>query len=279
MAMPPGFSGLIGVKVDGRIITFPEETPSCVKAVEDRTYVPIRILLENSFTTISSGPVADVYTFTCKIDDKNHKFTTKVAGSVITITHNDIAVDLKQFLFGGRVYIQLRALCELIQTYELVWDKQNSYAVMSKKVMAKLNPIPNDGIERGESKKVRENFQDQINDYTAKIWDDNKQDVTMDRKFEPFFYGDMLGDKTKLRKDGFDINIVYGGAVQTLIELNKYMNAKSQGDTDASKAFDQFKFNTVRAIRSVFIRSIGQEFDASGNPIYEIYEFVARDIE
>ncbi len=142
----------------------------------------------------------------------------------------------------------------------------------------KTNPTPTpasntkdtDGIDRAGDKNSKAEFQDSINDYTAKVWDDNKKDTRMDRKFEPFFYDST---KPNMREKGFDINIIYGGAIQSLIELNKYVK------TGNSAAFEQFKHNTIRALRGVYIRSVGQELDASGNPVYEIYEFVARDIE
>jgi hypothetical protein len=127
-----------------------------------------------------------------------------------------------------------------------------------------------DGVDRANDKNSQQEAQSDINKYTKDVWGDIKNDNKMDRKFEPFFYDST---KPKLREKGFDISIIYGGAIQSLIELNKYVK------TGNAAAFEQFKYNTVRALRGVYIRSVGQELDASGNPVYEVYEFIARDVE
>ena len=113
-------------------------------------------------------------------------------------------------------------------------------------------------------------LQGDINKFTAEVWENNKKDTVMNKKFEPYFSDNS---RPNMKKVGFDIEIVYGGAVQNLIELNKYTKSKDES------AFNEYKNNAIKAIRGVFIRSVGQELDASGNPVYEIYEFIGRDID
>lgn len=52
-----------------------------------------------------------------------------------------------------------------------------------------------------------------------------------------------------LRQNGIDIAIVYGA--------------------------DQIHTKTIK---SVNFRSLGQQLDANGNPIYEMYEFIGKDL-
>jgi len=122
----------------------------------------------------------------------------------------------------------------------------------------------------GATQVMGDQMKSNIADYTSSIWDVQTPEETTEKKFIPSFYDETL---PKMRTEGFNIRIVYGGAVQSLIELNKFAK------TGDSKAFDQFKNNTVRNLRNVFIRSVGQELDASGAPVYEVFEFVAKDIE
>lgn len=62
-------------------------------------------------------------------------------------------------------------------------------------------------------------------------------------KFEPHIFGGF----EVLQETGFDIRIDYGPHQRTMEKLN-----------------------------NVYLRSVGKQFDASGNPIYEQFEFLAR---
>lgn len=290
-SLPPD-SYYINVKIYGKDIKFPDITPSFVftsgnEIRKNRTFVPIRFLLlnwpEGAYKV--TGPVNNVYTFIN--EDGSRKFDIKPSGDISLITYNGspTSSNLYNLLYNGTTYIQLKAFCDLVDDI-LTWDKASNLATITKKpgkvVTEEKKPEekkPEETIEFGGSVNIEKKIKKDENDYIAKIWDGNNKDNTNDKKFEPFFYGDSNGEKAKLRKKGFDINIVYGGAIQTLLELNKYKNRKNKGDTNASDSFNQYKNNTVRAIRQVYLRSVGQEFDASGNPIYEHYEFIARDID
>lgn len=67
-----------------------------------------------------------------------------------------------------------------------------------------------------------------------------------DPKRTPYFNN---GNSKTLRKTKFELRIDYGA--------NAVVNKK---------------------ITNIYLRSIGQELDASGQPIFDIYEFVAQDL-
>lgn len=110
--------------------------------------------------------------------------------------------------------------------------------------------------------------------YEKDIW--GRHDVAkgeVGRKFDTFFYRGRTSDvnglhTSTLYQNGIDIYINYGPLPAFL---------KQQVD----KATDSVSFNTtVRALRNVQIGAVQQLIDANtGNPIEEVYEFIAQDLD
>lgn len=122
-------------------------------------------------------------------------------------------------------------------------------------------------------------WEDRTARYESEIWG---RDFTADtdRKFQSFFYTDRyrnagLNGEKMLKKYGFDIYITYGPAA----EAQKYNTYWHEQGTEAP-ALDTYSFQTtVKAIRNVQITSSYQRIDPNGNPISEVYNFIARDLD
>lgn len=119
-------------------------------------------------------------------------------------------------------------------------------------------------------------YNDRVEDYEQEVWGrDASKD--RDRKYQHFFYEDRKredGTNTQeiLKKTGFDIYITYGPQA----EAEKYNTLE---DSNA-KALQTYSFNTtVKAIRGIQLTSTGQTISANGNPIYEQYSFIAKDLD
>lgn len=287
--LPPNSAKTIKILYCGSYIKYREDKnnytnyfPPVLKT-DNYSYVPIRDTLNYLNPPYPNSNITyDENTKTATYIDINRggKFVSKTINeNQVNFTYNNTSVNLHAFVFSGTIYVRIRDLIDTLAGYDISWDGPNATVIITKKVAMKVKPLTDDGIEKGGSKKVQENFQDQINDYTANVWDSTAGANVNRNKYDPYFYGPKLGEKPDLIKKGFDINIVYGGALQTLIELNKYNAAKNAGNPEASKAFEQYVYNSVKAIKGVYIRSIGQVFDASGKVIGENYEFIAKDLE
>lgn len=119
-------------------------------------------------------------------------------------------------------------------------------------------------------------FNDRVEDYEAEVWGrDFSKD--RDRKYQHFFYEDRKredGTNTQeiLKKTGFDIYITYGPQA----EAEKYNTLQDS----KAKALQTYSFNTtVKAIRGIQLISTGQTISANGNPLYEEYSFIAKDLD
>lgn len=119
-------------------------------------------------------------------------------------------------------------------------------------------------------------FNDRVENYEAEIWGrDFSQD--RDRKYQSFFYEDRKrtdGTNTQeiLKQTGFDIYITYGPQAEAE-KYNTLENPKAQ-------ALRTYSFNTtVKAIRGIQLTSTGQTISANGNPLYEEYSFIAKDLD
>lgn len=107
--------------------------------------------------------------------------------------------------------------------------------------------------------------------YEQEVWGrDWSED--RDRKYQTFFYSDRnrvdgIDWQEVLQETGFDVYITYGPSNEA-VQLN---NNTLPG---------AFNFNsTVKAIRNVQLTVTGQVLDATGQPIEEMYEFIARDLD
>lgn len=107
--------------------------------------------------------------------------------------------------------------------------------------------------------------------YEKEVWGRAwSQDI--DHKYQTFFYTDReRADGTnvqeKLKQKGFDVYITYGPSPES-IENNSW------------KLPDIFSFNTtVKAIRCMQLTSTGQTIMVNGQPIEEMYTFLAKDLD
>lgn len=119
--------------------------------------------------------------------------------------------------------------------------------------------------------KPAEGAETRYSKYEKEVWGRSwSQDL--DHKYQTFFYTDReRADGTnvqeKLKKTGFDVYINYGPSPEA-IENNSY------------KLPDIFNFNTtVKAIRSMQLTSTGQTIMVNGQPIEELYTFIAKDLD
>lgn len=119
-------------------------------------------------------------------------------------------------------------------------------------------------------------YNDRVENYEAEVWG---RDVSKDRdrKYQSFFYEDRKredGTNTQevLKKTGFDIYITYGPQA----EAEKYNTL----DDSKNKTLTTYSFNTtVKAIRGIQLTSTGQTIGANGEPLYEQYSFIAKDLD
>ena len=107
--------------------------------------------------------------------------------------------------------------------------------------------VLNDDLLHHIYKKAEENSNNEIKDNTNGYkTEDSDDDGIVDPHYDPFFLNKSSKDARKNHKD-------------IVIEMGKNGNMK--------------------IIKDVFMRSVSVEVDTSGNPISEIYNFVARDIK
>ena len=107
--------------------------------------------------------------------------------------------------------------------------------------------------------------------YEKEVWGRSfSQDL--DHKYQTFFYTDRertdgTNVQEKLKKLGFDVYITYGPSPEA-IENNNWQLPSS------------FSFNTtVKAIRKMQLTSTGQTIMVNGQPIEELYTFIAQDLD
>lgn len=107
--------------------------------------------------------------------------------------------------------------------------------------------------------------------YEQEVWG---RSFSQDDKhqFQTFFYTDReqkdgTNTQEKLKKTGFDIYITYGPMPEAIV-------------TNGYKLPDNFTFNTtVKSIKNIQLTSTSQVLNADGQPIEEIYGFIAQDID
>lgn len=149
--------------------------------------------------------------------------------------------------------------------------------IVDEKTRKALSPTVDRWVTiKGENRyKPDKLFEPQASRYEAEVWgrtssaDDNHRRRT-------FFYYGMTG-ASYLKKNGFDIYITYGPYPEKTIR----MNGNKDDGMMASKLYAKHtNFNTtVKAIRNIQITGVDQVLDASGNPIEEVYTFIAQDLD
>lgn len=110
--------------------------------------------------------------------------------------------------------------------------------------------------------KVIANFNTLAEQLENSIWgnaeDEAVADFTDSRTKESYFYGQNNAKNKLIRDHGFNVLITYGGACQS------------------GRNSDSFK--TVQSIVGVQLTGLSQRVDPSGNPVQEVYSFIAKDI-
>jgi len=102
-------------------------------------------------------------------------------------------------------------------------------------------------------------FQQYSEDFKQKVWGDNpKRSMYRDDR-ETYF---------KHKNKGFDIRISYGDHDQPVSKWAPEINFRKNVNT-----------GTVKSINNVHIQSVTQSVDMSGQPVKEIYTFLARDLD
>lgn len=106
-------------------------------------------------------------------------------------------------------------------------------------------------------------------DYESKIWG-RAFDQTKSRYNEPYFYTSHKDpDQQKwLTIEGFDIYVNYGPLAQAIMIDNN-------NEVPSALSFE----TTVKAIRNIQITGVQQVINATGDPIEEVYTFMARDLD
>ncbi|MFE4029166.1 hypothetical protein ACFX4N_23715 [Priestia sp. YIM B13551] len=108
---------------------------------------------------------------------------------------------------------------------------------------------------------VINNFEELANDYEYALWGfDSDSNKTIDsRKHDTFFYGTKANANNKaLKEHGFNILLTYGNA--------------------PDPARGRVGYHTAQTIVGVQLTGVSQRVDPSGNPISEVYTFIAKDI-
>lgn len=108
---------------------------------------------------------------------------------------------------------------------------------------------------------VIENFQSLADGYEDAIWGKKSDQAAyvQSRKTDSFFYGTHQNAANQSLKDyGFNIFITYGNAY------------------DPSRGSNSFK--TAQSIIGVQLTGVSTRIDPSGNPVLEVYSFLAKDI-
>lgn len=108
---------------------------------------------------------------------------------------------------------------------------------------------------------IIDNFAEMSDEYEMAIWGvENNSSTSIDsRKHDTLFYGTSENENNQeLRDHGFNILIAYG---------KQYDPAKGREG-----------YSTAQTIVNVQLTGVSQQVDPSGNPVSEVYTFIAKDI-
>lgn len=143
---------------------------------------------------------------------------------------------------------------EWFSLYEYNMDRKDSKG----KVLGKNFNLP--------PEQVIKNFDTLAGELEISIWGSttsgrksNLAAFTNERTKDTYFYGTRNNSKNQLmRKHGFNVLITYGGACEG-------------GRTSTG-------YRTAQSLMGVQLTGLSQRVDPSGNPIQEVYSFIAKDI-
>lgn len=112
------------------------------------------------------------------------------------------------------------------------------------------------------SSKTTPDFDKLATSYEEAIWGNASKDNATDGSSKPYFIPINYNDTPKISSRGFDILISYGPEAKR--------QRKNLGELSPN--------TTVQAINGVHITSVSMIVDATGQPLYEQYSFMARDL-
>lgn len=120
---------------------------------------------------------------------------------------------------------------------------------------------------------VIENFDDLANDFEDALWgkESDSSGLVDSRRTDTFFYGDHSNTKnTPMKEHGYNILITYG---------NADLGAGSKSCAPkGSELYGSGVSDTAQTLVGVQLTGVSQRIDPSGNPIQEVYTFIAKDI-
>lgn len=108
---------------------------------------------------------------------------------------------------------------------------------------------------------IIENFQSLADDYESAFWgsEATSSALLQSRRNDTFFYGTRENENNQSLKDhGFNIYLTFGNTI------------------DPSRGTNNFQ--TAQSIVGVQLTGLSTRVDPSGNPVLEVYSFIAKDI-
>ena len=183
---------------------------------------------------------------------------------------------------SGFVYEELRKGLAVTGVFDtptriavMLYQRKNGLkmdGVVGKKTREKLSPngtrtikIPGKSLYNPDKL-----FEPRAAQYEAEVWG-RASSADKEHKRRTFFYYRNAGGEY-LRKHGFDIYITYGPYPERVI--------KQRGQMATKLRHTKVNFNTtVKAIRNIQITGVTQILDASGQPVEEVYNFIAKDLD
>lgn len=163
-------------------------------------------------------------------------------------------------------YLQtiLKAL-SLQMTEENSWFNYERYNLVAEKGRANKDTPVDDLVK---------NFDELAEQYEDALWGKGKTDVELleSRPTDTFFYGDNYNKNNKKLKDhGFNILITYGSE-----DLSSGCGGcVPKGANNEANLYS----TTAQTIVNVQLTGCSQRVDPSGNPVQEVYTFIAKDIQ
>lgn len=197
--------------------------------------------------------VAPIYGFASHTWDRIARGTRIVQGSFVT---NFKEVGYLQTILNGLSY-------DMSQSNE--WFNLSDFT---------NGQDPGLGLEEGYTHKdnavdtLLNNFDSLAEGYENSIWGiESGNDVSKDidaRKKDSFFYSrNGTQNNSRLREKGFNILLTYG-------------NTGSGDKMESSRG--KASHSTAQSIIGVQLTGLSQRVDPSGNPVSEVYSFIAKDV-
>lgn len=205
------------------------------------------------------------------------QYNVTYEGAIVIIYPDEMNLPPKNIKPGVSGYANTRAAMELDTKMTYNEIKEITQILPAKSKGYDLIYSGGDGVH-GTSVDAINNFNDRVAKYEKEIWG-RESSEDKDRKYQTFFCTDRervegVNAQEILKKKGFDIYITYG----PMADAEKY-NTWEKKDTE-TPSLDTYTFSTtVKAIRGIHLTSTGQTIQADGEPVMEVYTFIATDLD